>query len=85
MKKKKNLFRRLWEAIISPFVAISVCIGESMYLNENGSWDKYWERKNQKSMKRMEKKNVGHVGAGQRETEDRAGRCVQERKRRRAG
>ena len=39
----------------------------------------------QGSWKRMEKKNAGHVGVGQRETEDRAGRCVQERKRRRAG
>ena len=56
MKKKNNLLRRLWEAITSPFVAISVCIGESKELNENGSWDKYWERKNKKSMKRLEKK-----------------------------
>lgn len=37
------------------------------------------------SWKRMEKKNAGHVAVGQRETEDRTGRCVQERKRRRAG
>lgn len=39
----------------------------------------------QGSWKRMEKKNVGHVGVGQRETEDRTGRYVQERKRRRTG
>ena len=39
----------------------------------------------QGSWKRMEKKNVGHVGVGQRETEDRTGRYVQERKRRRVG
>ena len=31
---------------------------------------------------RMEKKTVGHVGVGQRETEDKTGTCVQERKRR---
>ena len=38
----------------------------------------------QGSWKRMEKKNVGHVGVGQRATEDGTGQCVQERKRRRA-
>ena len=36
----------------------------------------------QGSWKRMEKKTVGHVGVGQRETEDKTGTCVQERKRR---
>lgn len=52
----KKMFKKFWEAITSPFVAIAVCIDESKRLNENGSWDKYWERKNKKLMKRMEKK-----------------------------
>ena len=42
--------KKIWEAIISPFVAIAVLIDESKRINEDGSWDKYWERKNRKRL-----------------------------------
>ena len=44
----KNLLTKLWNAITTPFTAIAVLIGESKEINEGGSWDKYWERRNSK-------------------------------------
>jgi hypothetical protein len=44
--------KKLWEAITAPFIALAVLIGESKEINEDGSWDGYWERKNRKAEKR---------------------------------
>ena len=44
----KNLIFKLWDAITAPFVSIAVLIDESRRQNLDGSWDKYWERKNRK-------------------------------------
>ena len=44
----KTFFTKLWNAITAPFEAIAVLIGESKEINEDGSWDKYWERRNSK-------------------------------------
>ena len=52
----KKMFKKVLEAITEPFVSIAVLIDESKRINEDGSWDKYHERKNQKLMKRMEKR-----------------------------
>lgn len=38
--------KKIFEAITSPIIAIKVNIAESREMNEDGSWDKYWERKN---------------------------------------
>lgn len=43
-----KLFAKIWDAITLPFVSIAVMIDESKRINEDGSWDKYWERKNRK-------------------------------------
>lgn len=44
--------KRIWDAITSPFIAVAVLIDESRRINEDGSWDAYWERKNRKAMKK---------------------------------
>ena len=40
--------KKIWEAITSPFISLAVMIDESKHINEDGSWNKYWERKNRK-------------------------------------
>ena len=45
-------FKKIWEAIISPFNSIAVLIDESRRINEDGSWDAYWERKNRRKKER---------------------------------
>lgn len=52
----KKRIKNFVEAIISPFVSIAVMIDESKRINEDGSWDKYWERKNARAMKREARK-----------------------------
>lgn len=44
--------KKLWKAITAPFIALAVLIGESKEINEDGSWDKYWECKNRKLEKK---------------------------------
>lgn len=44
-----KLFKKIYEAIALPFVSIAVLIDESKRTNEDGSWDKYWERKNNRN------------------------------------
>lgn len=41
--------KKIWGAITLPFVSIAVLIDESKHTNEDGSWDKYWERKNNRN------------------------------------
>lgn len=48
-------FKKIWEAIITPFNSMAVLIDESKRINEDGSWDAYWERKNRKAMQRLGK------------------------------
>ena len=42
----KNLILKLWDAITSPFIAVAVLVDESRRINEDGSWDSYWAKKN---------------------------------------
>ena len=44
--------RKIFEALISPFVSIAVMIDESRRINENGDWNAYNARKNRKAMRR---------------------------------
>lgn len=52
----KKMFKKAIDCITAPFIAVAVLLDESRQINEDGSWDKYNERKNQKLMKRMEKR-----------------------------
>lgn len=47
-----KILKRVWEAITMPFLSIAVGLDESRRQNLDGSWDKYWERKNRKAMKK---------------------------------
>lgn len=38
--------RKIFESIISPFVAIAVLVDESKRINEDGAWDSYHAKKN---------------------------------------
>jgi hypothetical protein len=46
-----KLLKKILAAIISPFESIAVTVDESKRINEDGSWDRYWERKNRKEKK----------------------------------
>lgn len=43
-----NFFKRIWDNITAPFISVAVLIDDSKRINEDGSWDKYWERKNKR-------------------------------------
>ncbi|MBQ8836429.1 MAG: hypothetical protein IJ002_03070 [Clostridia bacterium] len=42
----KHIFKKLFDAVVFPFIALAVHIDESRRANEDGSWDKYFEKKN---------------------------------------
>ena len=44
----KKMLKKMWDFISEPFICIAVVIDESKRINENGSWDKYWEKKNRR-------------------------------------
>jgi hypothetical protein len=44
-----KILRKIWSAIITPFECFILGLEESREINEDGSWDKYWERKNRKA------------------------------------
>lgn len=51
-----KFLKKIWYTITDPFVSVAVMIGVSKEINEDGSWDKYWERKNRKAMRKEKKK-----------------------------
>ena len=56
-----KLLRKLWDTITLPFISVAVMIDESRRINENGDWDEYWRKRNERSMRkeaRKEKKNA---------------------------
>lgn len=50
--------KKIWNAITAPFECLIAGLDESRRINEDGSWDSYWEKKNRKAMKKELKKNV---------------------------
>ena len=48
----KKILLNAFDAITTPIIALIVHIGVSREINEDGSWDKYHERKNRKEVKR---------------------------------
>lgn len=47
-----KFFKRLWTYISDSFVSVAVLMDESRHINEDGSYDKYWKRKNKKERER---------------------------------
>ena len=43
------MIRRIWDNITAPFISFAVSLDESRRINEDGSWDKYWAKKNCKA------------------------------------
>ena len=54
----KKMFKRMWEAITEPFISVAVMIDESKRINEDGSWDKYNRRLNERMIRKEAKQNV---------------------------
>lgn len=55
MKILKNMI----EVLTLPFISIAVMIDESRRINEDGSWNKYWYRKNKNNRSAMDGHNKG--------------------------
>lgn len=51
-----KILKNVLEFIACPFLTVAVLIDESRRLNEDGSWDKYWERKNRRLLKKEARK-----------------------------
>ena len=51
----KKFITRIWDAIAYPFVAFAVLLDESRRINEDGSWDEYWAKKNRKAERKNKK------------------------------
>lgn len=43
--------KKIWQGIKESFTACAVLLDESRNINEDGSWDKYWAKKNRKAAK----------------------------------
>jgi lysophospholipid acyltransferase (LPLAT)-like uncharacterized protein len=52
-----KIIRSLWEAITFPFVSIAVLIDESKRINEDGSLNEYNRKRNEKMMRKEERKH----------------------------
>lgn len=58
-----KFIKKIIDALTYPFVAWAVLLDESRRENLDGSWDKYWERKNRRAMKKKENlKNFNNKG-----------------------
>ena len=53
-----KLFAKIWDAITLPFVSVAVLIDESKRINEDGSWDEYHRKRNEKMMRRDERRKA---------------------------
>lgn len=49
------MIKRFFEYLKDAFLTFVVVLDESKRINEDGSWDKYNERKNRKAMKKAQK------------------------------
>jgi hypothetical protein len=51
----KRLIQKIKDGIKFSFMSMAILIDESRTINEDGSWDKYNRRQNEKKMKESEK------------------------------
>lgn len=54
---KKNVIIKFLSWLSAPFISLAVSIDESRRENLDGSWDKYWARRNKKDELRALKKS----------------------------
>ena len=50
-----NVVKEISFYVVTPFECIWIALEESREMNEDGSWDKYWERKNRKAAQKEQK------------------------------
>lgn len=48
--------RKIWNAITYPFTAIAVILDISKEINEDGSWDEYHRKRNERMMRKEARK-----------------------------
>lgn len=51
-----KILAKIWDRITSPFVGLAIAIEDSRNINEDGSWDKYWERQARKRERKENRK-----------------------------
>ena len=54
-------FTAAWDKITEPFVSFAVLLDESRRENLDGSWDRYWEKKNRKMRKRERRRKAANM------------------------
>lgn len=55
-----KFWQKIWEAITLPFISVAVMIDESKRINEDGSWNEYNRKRNEKAMRKEEWKKRKH-------------------------
>lgn len=47
-----RIIKKIWDAITMPFISVAVMIYESKRINEDGSWNEYNRKRNEKAMRK---------------------------------
>lgn len=55
-----KLLQKIWEAITLPFISVAVMIDESKRINEDGTWNEYHRKRNEKQRRKEERKERKH-------------------------
>ena len=50
-----KLLQKIWDTIAGPFISLAVMIDESRRINEDGSWDEYNRKRNERAMRKQSK------------------------------
>ena len=50
--------KKVWNVITYPFLAISVMVGMSREINENGEWDEYNRKRNERMMRKEARRRL---------------------------
>lgn len=44
-----KLLQKIWDVITAPFVVLMVWVADSKYINEDGEWDEYNKKRNERN------------------------------------
>lgn len=47
--------KKILDFITSPFISVAVFLDEERRINEDGRYNKYWERKNRRAMRKEQR------------------------------
>lgn len=51
-----KFLKKIWDAITLPFISVAVMIDESKRINEDGSWNEYHRKRNERTMRKEAKR-----------------------------